>query len=150
MARDLWVNEGTPANGVQQDRSPSVTAGKGEPGGGYRLMEAVEGRTDDVLSLPARTGGLVRVHPVIFHQTLDLIDAAGWQVHQHRAGLHILVASPGPSFDRAATEDTVRAALIAAGASTPQVTVSAVGEIPSGAAGKRPLVVASPPDPLPP
>ena len=61
------VNEGTPANGVQQDRSPSVTAGRGEPGGGYRLMEAVEGRTDDVLSLPARTGGLVRVHPVIFH-----------------------------------------------------------------------------------
>ena len=89
------------------------------------------------------------MHPVIFHQTLDLIDAAGWQVRQHPAGLRLLVASPGPSFDRAATEDAVRAALIAAGASTPQVTVSVVGEIPSGAAGKRPLVVASPPDPLP-
>lgn len=110
----------------------------------FRLIEAVEGRTDDVLSLPARTGGLVRLHPVIFHKTLDLIDAAGWQVRQHRAGLRILVASPGPGFESAATEHAVRAAVVAAGASTPKVTVSVVGDIPSGAAGKRPLVVASP------
>jgi hypothetical protein len=110
----------------------------------------VEGRTDDLLTLPAQAGGLVQVHPVVFHQTLDLLDAAGWQVHQRKEGLQILIASPGPGFDQTATETAVRAALGSAGATITPVTVTVVDSIPVGAAGKRPLVRAlrpTPPDP---
>ena len=113
----------------------------------FRLVEAVEGRTDDLLTLPAQLGGLVHVHPVVFHQTLDLLDAAGWQVHQQEDGLQILIASPGPGFDQTATESAVQAALDSAGAATTAVTATVVDSIPVGAAGKRPLVIALRPSP---
>ena len=113
----------------------------------FNLVESIEGRTDDVLVLPARTGGTVRVHPVVFHQVLDLLDGAGWQVRQEGDRLAVLVADPGPAFDQAGTERAVRAALTAAGAAEPAaVQVSVVAAIPAGAAGKRPLVVAQPTD----
>jgi putative adenylate-forming enzyme len=108
----------------------------------FRLVAAVEGRTDDLLSLPAQGGGRVQVHPVVFHQALDLLDAAGWQVQQQERGLRILVASPGRNFDRTATEATVQAALRGAGVATEPVTATAVDSIPVGPTGKRPLVVA--------
>ncbi len=107
-----------------------------------RLLDSIEGRTDDVLALPAAGGGTVRVHPVVFHQVLDLLDAAGWQVRQHDGRLAVLVAGPGSGFDPATTERAVRAALTTAGALAPAVRVSVVEAIPAGAAGKRPLVVA--------
>jgi len=114
----------------------------------FHLVEAIEGRTDDVLVLPASHGGTVPVHPVVFHQVLDLLDAAGWQVRQQETQLRVLVAAPRPSFDPLAAERTVRAALTAAGASAPVVHLSVVETIPAGAAGKRPLVVALPSPPL--
>jgi phenylacetate-coenzyme A ligase PaaK-like adenylate-forming protein len=107
----------------------------------FRLIESIEGRTDDVLTLPAMGGGTVRVHPVVFHHVLDLADAAGWQVRQRDDYLAILVASPGPGFDAGAVERAVRDGLGKAGAAVP-VRVETVDTIPAGAAGKRPLVVA--------
>jgi hypothetical protein len=83
---------------------------------------------------------LVRVHPVVFHRVLDLIDAAGWQVQQGADTITVLVASPGAGFDSAGTAASVRVALAGVGARVP-VTVSVVDSIPAGAAGKRPLVV---------
>jgi len=108
----------------------------------FQLIDSIEGRTDDVLNLPTPHGGTVRVHPVVFHHVLDLLDAAGWQVQQHHDHLLVLVAGPGPGFDPTATEQAVQAALTASGADPPAVHVSVVDAIPAGAAGKRPLVVA--------
>jgi phenylacetate-coenzyme A ligase PaaK-like adenylate-forming protein len=108
----------------------------------FRLLDSIEGRTDDMLALPASDGGTVRVHPVVFHQVLDLLDAAGWQVRQQQRHLRVLVAAPGAGFDPAATERAVQAALTAAGVRAPAVHVSIVDAVPAGPAGKRPLVVA--------
>ncbi len=44
----------------------------------FRLVESIEGRTEDALVLCAADGGTVRVHPIVFHEVLDLIDASGW------------------------------------------------------------------------
>ncbi|GAA1804715.1 phenylacetate--CoA ligase family protein [Luedemannella flava] len=109
-----------------------------------RLLETVEGRTDDVLTLPATAGGTVRIHPVVFHQALDLIPAAGWQVRHEPGQLRVLIAAPGRGFDAAETGHRVAAALMAAGVAPPPVNVTTVDSIPTGAAGKRPLVVALP------
>jgi phenylacetate-coenzyme A ligase PaaK-like adenylate-forming protein len=108
----------------------------------FRLVDAIEGRTDDVLVLPATAGGTVRIHPVVFHQALDLLDAAGWQVRQQEHQLQVLVAAPGPAFEARTTQRAVRAALTTAGALPPPLGVLVVDAIPAGAAGKRPLVVA--------
>jgi hypothetical protein len=83
------------------DRTASSFSTKTCPCGlPFRLLDAVEVRNDDVLSLPWQTGGLVRVHSVGFHEPLDLLDVAGWQVRQHNNDLRILVASPGRTSTR--------------------------------------------------
>ena len=110
----------------------------------FRLIDSIEGRTDDALVLSTPDGGAVSVHPVVFHQVLDLLDAGGWQVRQHQTGLTVLVAKPGPGFDPDAIRRDIQDALTNAGARSPTVEVSEVEAIPAGAAGKRPLVVAQP------
>jgi phenylacetate-CoA ligase len=110
----------------------------------FRLVESIEGRTDDVIVLCAPDGGTVGVHPVVFHQVLDLLDASGWQVSQQKQGLRVLVARPSAGFDQSATERGVQAALAAAGAVAPVVHLLVVDTIPAGPAGKRPFVVALP------
>jgi phenylacetate-CoA ligase len=104
----------------------------------------MSGRTDDLLHLPAIAGGTVRVHPVVFHQVLDLLYAAGWQVRQHPDRLEVLLASPAPGYDPTQTERAIRAALTLAGVAPTRLEIKAVQAIPPGAAGKRPLVMAHP------
>lgn len=94
--------------------------------------------------LPAPDNATVRIHPVVFHKALDLLDAAGWQVRQEAEVLRVLVAAPGTGFDPAGTERELRSALAAVGAIPPRVQVSVVDAIAVGPSGKRPLVVALP------
>lgn len=110
----------------------------------FSLVEAIEGRTDDMLVVPAARGGTLAIHPVVFHKTLDLLDAAGWQVRQEEGQLRVLIARPGSEFDPGATERAIKSGLTGAGASPQPVRVEVVDAIPAGAAGKRPLVIAWP------
>jgi len=102
----------------------------------FRLVDSIEGRTDVVLDLPTAGCGIVRVHTVVFHQVLDVLDAAGWQVRQHEDQLRVPVADPGPGFDSTGAERAVQADRTAAGAHVPAVHLSVVDAIPAGAAGK--------------
>jgi phenylacetate-CoA ligase len=110
----------------------------------FRLLAAVEGRTDQLLRLPGRDGRGRPVHPVVFHRALELVDAAGWQVRQDPDGLTVLVASPGPAFDAPAVQQAVAAGLKDAQVAPLAVRVVGVDAIPARAAGKRPLIVALP------
>jgi phenylacetate-CoA ligase len=110
----------------------------------FRLLAAVEGRTDQLLQLPGRDGASRPVHPVVFHRALELVDAAGWQVRQQRDGLTVLVAAPGLAFDAAATQHAVAARLEDTQVAPLEIRVVVVDAIPAGAAGKRPLIVAVP------
>jgi phenylacetate-CoA ligase len=110
----------------------------------FRLLAGIEGRTDDVLILPASGGGTVAVHPVAFHRVLDLVGAAAWQVRQDDDGaLTVLLAAPGPGVDPVRLHADVVRSLAGAGAAA-AVRVRVVDGIPAGAGGKRPLVVARP------
>jgi phenylacetate-CoA ligase len=110
----------------------------------FRLLAAVEGRTDNLLRLPGRDGTRRPVHPVVFHRALELVDAAGWQVRQDQDELTVLVASPGPTFDAPAVQQAVAAGLQDAQVAPLAIRVVVVDAIPTGAAGKRPLIVALP------
>src|SRR5262249_2624897 len=121
-----------------------LAAGRGPCQLPFGRIEAVAGRSDDALVLPAAGGGTISIHPVTFHKVLDLLDAAGWQLRQEEAQLRVLVTGPGTGFDPDATERGVRSALTAAGASPPPVRAVVVDAIPAGPASKRPLVVAAP------
>jgi hypothetical protein len=95
-----------------------------------------------VLELQDADGRPLRIHPVVLHQALDLVPAGGWQVRQEESALHVLVAKPGSGFDSAVLAAEVSKALDRAGAGPLAVRVETVGEIPVGASGKRPLIVA--------
>jgi putative adenylate-forming enzyme len=107
----------------------------------FRLVEAVEGRTDDVLHLPGTRGDPVVVHPLVLERALEHVPAEGWQVRQTERGLLILVARPRSGFDGSRVRQAVLRALEQAGARVDSIDLSVVDEIPAGAAGKRPLVV---------
>lgn len=108
----------------------------------FQLVEAIEGRTDDMLELPGRAGGTIKVHPVVFHRELDLLDAAGWQVRQEDGRLEVQVAGVGAGFDPTRTAQALHTALAAANVAPLPLRVSVADTIPAGASGKRPLIIA--------
>ncbi len=59
----------------------------------FALLEAVEGRTEDTLSLPGRHGQ-VRVHPNVFHTALEAAAPHGWQVEQQPNTLTVRLVAP--------------------------------------------------------
>ena len=59
----------------------------------FALLEAVEGRTEDTLSLPGRHGA-VRVHPIVFHTALEALAPSGWQVEQQPNRLLVRLVAP--------------------------------------------------------
>ena len=79
---------------------------------------------------------------MVFHQILDLLDTAGWQVRQRPDRLEVLLASPAAAVDPTRTERAIRAALALAGVTPTSVDVNVVPAIPPGPAGKRPLLMA--------
>lgn len=56
----------------------------------FRLMEDIEGRTEDILHLPGKAG-TVAAHPLVFHHVLDHAALTGWQVIQEPGRLRVLM-----------------------------------------------------------
>ncbi len=106
----------------------------------FRLLDGIQGRREDVLELPARGGGTVRVHPLIFHDVLDRVAAGEWQVVQEGPALRLLVAGPSPDFDGAAAVAAIRQGVETLGANLSEVVWQEVAAIPRTVAGKAPLV----------
>jgi phenylacetate-CoA ligase len=109
-------------------------------GRAFRLIDAIEGRIQEVLSFPGAGGGEVRIHPLLFHTLLDMLPVSGWQVVQETDGLHILLAHVHGAFDDRQIENQVHNALAAQEAVVPPVQVHRVDAIPQTIAGKAPLV----------
>jgi putative adenylate-forming enzyme len=106
----------------------------------FRLIDAIEGRSQEVLSFPKASGGEVRIHPLLFHTLLDLLPVGGWQVVQEADGLHILLAQVHGALDESQIESGVHNALAAQEVVVPPIQVQPVDAIPQTIAGKAPLV----------
>jgi putative adenylate-forming enzyme len=110
---------------------------------------SIHGRTDDILSLPARDGGRVAIHPLQFALLAHDSQVREFQVVQHGPALRILIVPR-----RAATADdntletrlgqAVTRQLAGLGVHDPQVTVQRRPELPRSAGGKLKLVIADP------
>lgn len=108
----------------------------------FRLVEAIEGRSDDVLELPGTSSSrTVRVHPKVFVNALDGLHADAWQVRQEADGLRVMVAKHQGAVDVPALRETLIAELLAVGVPEVRIAIDLVADIPPGASGKRPLVV---------
>jgi putative adenylate-forming enzyme len=104
------------------------------------VLDAVEGRREDVLELPSRDGGKVTVHPNVFHEILDLLPLRGWQVREEPFGLRVLVVGPPDVVQSKAWSQQLAAAVANQGARVGQVLVERVEDIPRTALGKAPLI----------
>ena len=110
---------------------------------------AIHGRSDDVLSLPARDGGRVAVHPLQFALLTRDPQVREFQVVQDGPALHIRVVPSPPvttGDDRLETrlDQAVTRQLQGLGVHDPQVTVERRSELPRSAGGKLKLVIADP------
>ena len=67
--------------------------GRGCPcGRSFRIVERVEGRTEDVLEMTA-PAGTAPIYPNVFHDVLDSVAVSGWQVrHDGASALTVLLA----------------------------------------------------------
>ena len=59
----------------------------------FRRLEPIEGRHDDILELPGRTGTTVHVHPTAFAPLFTLDGVAELEVIQRGQQLHIAVVA---------------------------------------------------------
>jgi phenylacetate-CoA ligase len=110
---------------------------------------AIHGRSDDVLSLPARGGGRVAVHPLHFALLTRDPQVREFQVLQAGPTLRIRIvpnqaATTGDSALETRLAQAVTRQLLWLGVHDPQVTVERRLELPRSAGGKLKLVVADP------
>jgi phenylacetate-CoA ligase len=107
---------------------------------------AIEGRSDDVLRLPARDGGEVTVHPLHFGVVTRDREVREFQVIQEGAHLRVLVVprqAAGGELE-ARLRDAVSWRLAELGVAEPRVSVERREELARSAGGKLQLVIASP------
>ncbi len=90
----------------------------GEPcpcGRPFRLIDAIQGRVEEVLSFAGAAGGRVDLHPIVFANIMDQLPVSSWQVLQDEAGLHLLLAGVATALD-----DAALATKVARGAGQPR------------------------------
>jgi phenylacetate-CoA ligase len=130
----------------------TLAGGPNPTGWPFRRIAAVEGRSDDILHLPASGGGTVAVHPLHLRAPFAAFpDVLQYQVVHDQRGLSVwVVLRPSAS---ARTPDQVRAALhdrlLSAGALPPPITVTPVTTIEreGGQAAKFKIVKSQPGQP---
>jgi phenylacetate-CoA ligase len=105
----------------------------------FALLETVEGRTEDTLTLPGRHGP-VRVHPNVFHNALETLAPNGWQVEQQPNSLTVRLVAPAGDTERVSRR--IQVALADLTIEAIAVEVVAVTELERTRLGKIQLVKA--------
>lgn len=114
----------------------------------FRRITAIDGRSDDVLELAGRTGGMVRVHPIHLRSPLAGVPAvAQYQIEETADGLDVtlvLVASASADVVSDEVRGMITAKLDPLGVASLAVRVRVVPQIArESGAGKLKLVKAA-------
>jgi phenylacetate-coenzyme A ligase PaaK-like adenylate-forming protein len=132
---------------IRYELSDSViVADGGDPEGlPYLLLASIDGRSDDILSLPAAGGGVVSVHPHRLRAPFTaLLDLRQYQiVHRRDGSLHVRVVPRRAAPDLAGTVGVALARVLADAGAVAPVHVELVDEIERepGPAAKMKVVV---------
>jgi putative adenylate-forming enzyme len=118
----------------------SLSSSSCDCGRGFAVVETIEGRIEDTLTLPATAGGTVTIHPNLFHRVLDAAAIRQWQVQRTREGLLVRIVPDESGADTARIGPGLSRALTMAGAAPVDVEVQRLNEIPRTNLGKAPLI----------
>ena len=127
---------------IRYELSDSVrlAADPGGRGWPFARIDGIQGRTEDILHLPAVSSGEVAVHPITFHHVLDTLPVSGWQVVQEEGGLRVLLSGASDDVNDSLLVEAVVRSLEAQNVVAVPVTVQRLEAIPKNATGKAPLV----------
>jgi phenylacetate-CoA ligase len=120
----------------------SLSSSRCDCGRELGLVASVEGRTEDVLTLPAAGGTTVSIHPNIFHRVLEPLPVKQWQLEQTDRALVVRIV-PGEApvvADRIIS--SLGVALTEAGALSVPIDIQLVDAVVRTPLGKAPLVKA--------
>ncbi len=105
----------------------------------FGLMAGVQGRAEETLRLPGNVGGLVDVHPNVFHRVMEGRAGGEWQVVQTAPdALRVIIT--GAEGGTPMLEARLRQELHAVGVGPLSITIGRVDAIPRTGAAKAPLV----------
>ncbi|MBI2394878.1 MAG: phenylacetate--CoA ligase family protein [Deltaproteobacteria bacterium] len=122
-------------------RLSSETCPCGRP---FALLDAIQGRREDLLRLPGRDGADVVVQPNLFHRLMEPLPLHGWQIVQEPSALRVRLVDAERAVDDAALVAAIENALAGVGALAPRIAIERVDAIARTRLGKAPLVIASP------
>ncbi|HLO28055.1 MAG TPA: hypothetical protein VK249_02900 [Anaerolineales bacterium] len=109
----------------------------------FTVLEAIQGRVEDTLTLPSRSGGEVTIRPLVLNRIMDIVPVSGWQaVQQADNGLVVLLAGARDGLVDETLVDQISKSLAQEGALIPYIRIQHVSEIPKTASGKAPLIKA--------
>ena len=109
----------------------------------FAVLESIQGRVEDSLTLPAVAGGEVLILPLVINRIMDIVPVSGWQViEQEDNGLVVLLTGARTGLTDETLVDQIRNSLAQEGACVPYIQIRHVTEIPKTASGKAPLVKA--------
>ncbi|HET7474887.1 MAG TPA: phenylacetate--CoA ligase family protein [Dermatophilaceae bacterium] len=125
---------------IRYEISDRVAVGaRGCPcGRAFSAVTQIEGRAEDVLDFSG-SGDAVSVHPIVFHNALDPLAPAGWQIVQEPGQLRLLVVAEEGEVTPAAGA-AVEAALRRAGVANVPVVVEQIPALRRTPLGKAPLI----------
>ncbi len=107
----------------------------------FTILESIEGRVEEILHLPAKSGGRVNIQSLVFNRIMDILPISGWQVIQNADDtITVLWSGAHAGVEDSVLENTLMQALIKQGAQVPSIKVQRVSTIPKTASGKTPLV----------
>jgi phenylacetate-CoA ligase len=106
----------------------------------FALLGGIEGRAEDMLKLPAGSGGFVRIHPNVFHKILEPLAVQAWQVIEEPNGIRVLLARPTGVVDTLRISSEIERALEKEGALPRAIHIERVEVVTKTALGKAPLV----------
>ena len=109
----------------------------------FAVLESIEGRVEDSLTLPAVSGGEVLVRPLVINRIMDIAPVSGWQVVQQAdSGLVVLLTGAHDGMMDEMFANQISKSLAQEGVHAPYIKVQHVLEIPKTASGKAPLIKA--------
>jgi phenylacetate-coenzyme A ligase PaaK-like adenylate-forming protein len=107
----------------------------------FALIDAVQGRMIEVLSIPSHTGAEEDISPYLFELVFDTLPVSGWQVVQELDGLHIFLTGAPEQLPDDQVVAALRQMLTKRGVLVPAITIHWVAALSRHASGKTPMVL---------
>jgi phenylacetate-CoA ligase len=129
---------------IRYEISDSVRFAVAQPSSSlpFSVIDGIQGRREDILTMTGVAGGRVQVHPILFHDVMDIVPNRGWQIVEQPDRLTIFIVPVEAISEQVLMQRLVKA-LERKGVVIPTIAIEKVSAIPKTKSGKSPLIKAA-------